>query len=246
VQLVIPCYNEADRLSEAQLEALLADPRMTVLLVDDGSEDATAEVLADLSARHERIDWLGLQQNGGKGEAVRQGLLHATAAGAEVVGYADADFATPPTELSRLLDVLHDKHADAVLGSRVSRLGARIDRRPRRHYLGRVFATTASLILGLAIYDTQCGAKLFRSTPALAEALATPFRSRWAFDVELLGRLTRATCPMDGAKMVEVPLEEWIDVAGSKMSLKGALRGGVDLLGLGLRVRRRGRDGFYR
>ena len=84
---------------------------------------------------------------------------------------------------------MNEGTTDVILASRVSLLGRRIVRSTRRHYLGRIFATLASRILRVAVYDTQCGAKLFRCAPALAAALRDPFLSRWVFDVELLGRL---------------------------------------------------------
>jgi hypothetical protein len=90
-----------------------------------------------------------------------------------------------------------------------------------------VFATAASLILRARVYDTQCGAKLFRAGPALSEALAAPFLSRWAFDVELLGRLligTRAVTPLPLSAIVEVPLAVWHDIKGSKLGLGGMAR----------------------
>jgi hypothetical protein len=79
----------------------------------------------------------------------------------------------------------------------------------------------ASLILAQPFYDTQCGAKLFRNTPALARAIAEPFHSPWAFDLELLGRLRVGAPGVPGVAahdLVEIPLRKWSDVRGSKMS----------------------------
>ena len=84
-----------------------------------------------------------------------------------------------------------------------------------RHYLGRVFATASSIVLGLDVYDTQCGAKVFRAGPSLAAAVAEPFASRWVFDVELLSRLHRGSGGVTGlpaSAFLEVPLNEWHDV----------------------------------
>ena len=251
VRLVIPCYNEESRLSEDELRALLDDERIRILFVNDGSTDGTLGLLGRLVAElpDGRAALLDLPKNGGKAEAVRQGLRRALAEGATEVGYIDADFATPPSEVRRLVDELHRSDATVVLGSRVSRLGADIDRNMARHYLGRVFATTASMILGLAVYDTQCGAKLFRDTPTLRHALQQPFRSRWAFDVELLGRLVAGGPGAPGitaADMLEVPLRRWADVGGSKLGGNAMVKAGMDLLGLGARVARQGRGAFYR
>ena len=248
--VVVPCYNEASRLNEDQVRVLLEDARLRVLFVDDGSTDATAERVGAIcrKASPDRAELLQLPRNRGKAEAVRQGLLRALEEGDPIVGYVYADFATPPGEIHRLADELEDSGALVALGSRVARLGAAIDRKPARHYLGRVFATTAATILGLMVYDTQCGAKLFRDTPALRHALSMPFASRWSFDVELLGRLLAGgpdAPPIAPTDMIEVPLATWVDVAGSKLSGKGALRAGLDLLALGARVRRKGSRGFF-
>jgi hypothetical protein len=91
------------------------------------------------------------------------------------------------------------------------------------------------------VYDTQCGAKLFRRTPALSAALAQPFISRWAFDVELIARLLHPPTGMDPIAVEHIreePLLAWADVPGSKLKTVAALRSGIDLLRLGLRFRR--------
>lgn len=214
---VVPCYNESARLDFAGFEALLAAGPLRLMFVDDGSSDATAEKIGRFAAAHEgRVELFALPRNVGKGEAVRAGLARAMGQGAPWVGYADADLATPPDELARLAKVALGSTADVVMGSRVARAGARIERRASRHYLGRFFATYASLLLDARIYDTQCGAKLLRTGPRLARAIATPFVSRWVFDVELLARLLHdPTDPMAFDRIVEVPLERWEDVGGS-------------------------------
>jgi hypothetical protein len=128
------------------------------------------------------------------------------------------------------------------MGARVRLLGNNIRRRPIRHYLGRAFATLASLALRLPVYDTQCGAKFFRRTKALEAALATPFVSRWGFDVELIGRLL---CSQPGIpsltedRFTEVPLRRWEDVKGSKLRLRDVFRMGIDLGRIWLELRRR-------
>ncbi len=232
--VVVPCFNEARRLDPADVEALLASAGMRVLAVDDGSTDDTAARLDKLAhAEPDHLTVLALGANHGKGEAVRRGMLEAISSGATLVAYCDADFATPPGEMARLVDALRsDESIDAVLGSRVAMLGCDIHRSAFRHYTGRLFATAAGLALGAAVYDTQCGAKAFRVTDQLRAALARPFASRWAFDVELLGRLLPA------ARCIEVPLRTWHEPGGSKVTIGAGLRTGVDLVRIGQALRR--------
>jgi glycosyltransferase involved in cell wall biosynthesis len=228
--IIIPCYNEEHRLRKDALWPLLDRADVRLVLVDDGSTDGTKPVLRTLADQApERIDVLPLTANRGKAEAVRAGLRHALHGGADIVGYADADMATPAGELIRLLDTLHTTGASAVLGSRVAVLGADIERKHTRHYLGRVFATCASLVLRAPVYDTQCGAKFFRRTTYLEAALDAPFRSRWAFDVELIGRIMARAGGYRAAGIMEVPLRHWRDVQGSKIKPTQMLKAGLDL-----------------
>jgi len=236
--MVVPCFNEAGRLDvEAFVDARRRFPHLRFLFVDDGSTDATGAVLASMTARDpEGLSSLTLAANQGKGEAVRRGLERAFALGADAVGYLDADLSTPIDELDALIDVLNDPEVLLVLGSRVALLGRHITRSVGRHYSGRVFATVASLVLGLRVYDTQCGAKLLRNVEPIRELFDRPFTTRWAFDVEMLARLRQLEragriAPVERV-VVEVPLRRWTDVAGSKVSLMAGVVAGLQLLRL--------------
>jgi dolichyl-phosphate beta-glucosyltransferase len=247
--LVVPCFDEAARLDEAALVGLVDGefPVTHLLLVDDGSRDQTRACLDRVARRAPpgRVGVMALPTNQGKAEAVRQGLLRALEQGADVVGYFDADLSTPVAEIRRLLDRLrHSPTTDVLIGARIVLLGSDVERSAVRHYLGRIFGTVASLMLQARVYDTQCGAKLFRRSPALLAALGEPFLSRWSFDVELLGRLlvgTPSIAPLDRARFLEVPLQIWHDVPGSKLrpaAMAGALKE-LALIGMDLRRRRR-------
>src|SRR5262249_19393070 len=158
----------------------------------------------------------------------RRGMLAALERGADVLGYVDADLSTPVGELRRLVAILRGSpNVDVLLAARVSLLGNDIQRRAMRHYLGRVFASLASLLLRLRVYHPPGGPKCFRPPPALEAALAEPFLSRWAFDVELLGRLVIGTPAARGLavdRFREVPLRAWADVAGSKLDVGAMAR----------------------
>jgi len=221
--VVVPCYNEERRFrEEAFLRFCDRVDGIDFLLVDDGSKDRTLPVLQAAAAkRPERIDVLALSSNGGKAEAVRRGMLAAIERGAELTGFWDAGLATPLEAIPEFVETLRARpDLLMVFGSRVKLLGRSIDRRATRHYLGRIFATAASISLRLPVYDTQCGAKMFRGGRQLAGWLAEPFLTRWIFDVELLARALvdlRARGERGDERIVELPLQTWRDVAGSKV-----------------------------
>jgi glycosyltransferase involved in cell wall biosynthesis len=231
--VVVPCYNEERRLQRSAVQALV-DGGCNVLLVDDGSTDGTLALLHSIAAAHPRITVHALASNSGKSEAVRRGLQAALEQGSTLVAYADADFATPPAEVLRLVRASTDGGHPVVIGSRVALMGHRIERSNARHYTGRLFATASSLVLGFPVYDTQCGAKVFADGPILRAALDQPFLGRWSFDVELLGRL--AVHGTDG--FLEVPLAEWREVGGSKLGLADSVRSTLELVSVRRALRR--------
>jgi hypothetical protein len=194
-----------------------------LLFVNDGSRDRTLELLNDLHARcPERISLVDQRKHGGKAEAVRAGMNVAFQHGARYAGYFDADLSTPLEESLRMVDILdRDERCDIVFGARVQLLGREIQRSALRHYSGRVFATLASTCLGLPVYDTQCGAKLFRVTPDTQAIFSQPFTTGWVFDVEIVARLIAARhgseLPQASEAIYEMPLNQWVDVAGSKV-----------------------------
>lgn len=234
--IVVPCYNEAERLPVGTfVEFVRSDEKTRFLLVDDGSMDSTHQILSDLArATGDRCEVLRLHQNRGKAEAVRRGVNQALSTGAELVGFWDADLATPLEAIAPMRDELsRDSRTLAVFGSRIRMLGRGIDRDPIRHYAGRVFATVVSVMLQVPIYDSQCGAKLFRATSLTEDLFAEEFVSRWIFDVEILARLRAGVGPEQWARagelIREVPLETWRDVAGSKLSGADFVRSFSDL-----------------
>lgn len=244
--VVVPCYNEAARFDLRAFDAFLSRAAgVSLLLVDDGSVDNTPHVLEQLRALHpRRVSVLGLGANVGKAEAVRRGVKLALRRSPAMVGYWDADLATPPDAILQFRTVLVERPEFAlVMGSRVGLLGRQIRRRWTRHFLGRAFATAASLTLGLTVYDTQCGAKLFRVTRETAQLFDRPFLTRWIFDVEILARMIAAARGGErpAEEMIyEFPLERWEDVEGSRLESHDFLVAALDLAVIRWRYRRGG------
>ena len=232
--IVVPCYNEADRLDgNVFLKALALSPNMSFVFVNDGSTDETLHCLQTLQLANPRqIDVISLRQNSGKAQAVREGLQHACRIGADFVGYWDADLATPLDAIADFEKVL-DRYFDitVVYGARRQLLGHRINRTVSRRAVSRICASLARLAVGLPIGDTQCGAKLLRNTPTLRRAIDMPFTAGWLFDVELFSRIAAKT-QKPRMSFYEVPLSEWHEVAGSKVSSRAILRSGLQMLRL--------------
>ena len=223
IAITVPCYNEADRLNcDAFVQFVRKQRNVSFIFVDDGSIDETAQLLTAMAkSEPNNIQFMTFQTNRGKAEAVRQGTLIAIASDARYIGYWDADLATPLDAILEFADELKRK-SDLlmVMGARVQLLGRTILRKHYRHYLGRIFATFASVVLRMPVYDTQCGAKLFVASAPVALAFRDPFISRWIFDVEILARLTCRSNVNPRFTIYEYPLTEWRDVKGSKIRLK--------------------------
>lgn len=220
--LVIPCFNEEARLKVTYIDSCIAEADCKVVLVEDGSTDGTLQLLQSIAAsRASSVTVLALSKNAGKAEAVRCGILYAFEQHASVVGFCDADFAVLPTDIARLFKELDSSpNLIGVLGSRIGLLGANIQRSHFRHYTGRIFASFASIVLGETIYDSQCGAKVFRHTSITTKVFSTPFISRWGFDLELIGRVVKLAKLTGVAQTVrEMPLESWEERSGSSFTI---------------------------
>jgi dolichyl-phosphate beta-glucosyltransferase len=235
--IVVPCYNEGARLRMDQFRDFLEAPEnIRLLFVNDGSRDNTLDVLREIEEQYPScVRVLDQDRNRGKAEAVRSGMLRAIAQADSVyTGFWDADLATPLDDIAKMRRLLAERtEIDMVFGARVRLLGRSIERHTARHYLGRCFATCVSLMLGLPIYDTQCGAKIFRITPDLEKVLSTPFDSRWIFDVEIIARFLQLH--KDDPRyayhaIYEYPLEKWEDVAGSKVHSSDFFKALFDLM----------------
>ena len=233
VTIVVPCYNEEHRLPvQAFRDFRSAEPQVEFCFVDDGSRDGTNRLLQSLEAEDpKRFRVLTLEKNSGKAEAVRRGILFALEKKPDLVGFWDADLATPLTELPSFFEIFATRpEIDMVFAARVRLLGRDISRRPGRHYFGRVGATLISSTLGLAVYDTQCGAKLFRATDDMRSVFATPFLSRWIFDVEVIARFVQLRGRDAAARAIyELPIRVWHDVKGSKVRSLDFLHALMDL-----------------
>ena len=230
--IVVPCYNESQRLDgDAFVAFAEKNDGISFLFVNDGSRDNTLEVLNALSQRHPRMLVLDLEQNGGKAEAVRRGMLHAaTELQADFIGFWDADLATPLSEITRFIGIAANHGYKVVTGLRLLRLGAGVRRKKLRHYLGRCFATAASVMLGLPVYDTQCGAKLYR-TEVVPTLFTEKFVTRWLFDVEILARYIVAYGRTAATNEIyEHPVFAWEDVAGSRLKFHDFFKAPMEML----------------
>lgn len=247
--IVIPCYNEESRLPFNELGRFLEKhPNFYLLFSDDGSKDRTYEVCCGFKDSNApgRVFVYRLPKNQGKAEAVRHGVLEGLHLVEELqyIGYWDADGSTPIEEMHRFVEVVESKpEVEAVLGSRIRILGKDIRRSHSRHYVSRVFATLASLILEIPVYDTQCGAKIF-SVKLAQLAFKNPFKSNWLFDVELIQRLILNAYLQCGSMQraatmfYELPLAQWHAKAGSKIKPWDFIKAVWELFGIFLLKRK--------
>jgi glycosyltransferase involved in cell wall biosynthesis len=186
LSIVIPAYNEAPRIENALARVLECVEQQgwdaEVLVVDDGSKDATPEIVHRWMERYPRLHLIQNDGNRGKGFSVRNGLLQA---GGEIVMFTDADLSAPMEEAERLFAAIADG-ADVAIGSRwLDKARQTIHQPLYRRFFGRCFNWVTRTVMGLPFKDTQCGFKAFRR-----QAAQVIFRlqriERWGFDPEIL------------------------------------------------------------
>lgn len=221
VCIIVPCYNEEGRLPvDVFLTYIQQISDVNFCFVNDGSTDKTKFVLEGMRSNFpDRIDVQTLPVNKGKASAVQAGMLQSASKSYDYIGFFDADLATPLNAITDLTHTLDNNPAlDLVMGSRIKHLGMNIQRNTLRHYVGRIIATVISNILKLPVYDTQCGAKVFRSG-VVRDLFRDPFVSPWLFDVEVLARLIQYRGRLNVlSHVVEQPLKQWIEQSDSRIS----------------------------
>ena len=215
ISVVIPAFNEADRIGQSLRTAFAylqtASPASEVIVVNDGSTDATSEIVREVFAGQTAISARLLEHspNRGKGAAVREGLL---AASTPIGLFSDADFSTPIDEAPKLVEPIAAGELDVAFGSRALDRTLIGQHQPwRREQGGRVFNLIVRVATGLPFWDTQCGFKAFR-LDAFRPILQRTKTDGFGFDVELLYLARKANL-----RMKEIPVR-WNHFEGSKVS----------------------------
>lgn len=222
--IVIPAYNESKRLPGflTQLNSFNSDGKLgnvTIKVVDDGSSIDEVNllkkaVLATKVNKYTELKFKESSPNKGKGAVLREAFLKGLSEDFDVLGFLDADGSTSFNDMESLLNYLSvNKNVDVVIGSRWKCLGKHIERSLKRHLSGRIFATLVSNIFDIPVYDSQCGAKLFRTKILSKKTLKFCDSNKWLFDTQLLILLYEK-----GIKIHEYPIN-WADKADSKVSL---------------------------
>jgi glycosyltransferase involved in cell wall biosynthesis len=215
ISIVIPAYNEAARLPETlrRVSDYISSGNWNfyeILVVDDGSRDATANLAREFAASDPHVRVLRSPGNRGKGYAVRHGMLEARG---EWRLFSDADLSAPIEELETLWSAIGKTGAEIAIGSRaLDRSLIGVHQPGMREEAGRFFNSVMRFAVGLEIADTQCGFKLFRADIAQA-VFSRQQLERFGFDVEVLYIAKRL-----GWRVAEIPVR-WNHVDGSKVGM---------------------------
>jgi dolichyl-phosphate beta-glucosyltransferase len=225
ISIVIPAYNEQDRLPKTlrRIEEYLHENAWTfheIIVVDDGSTDATAETAEAFASENPHVRVLRNPGNRGKGYSVRHGMLEARG---EWRLFSDADLSTPIEELEKLWFAVVQGKDEIAIGSRaLDRSLIGVHQPGLRETFGRIFNGVMRAATGLPIADTQCGFKLFRGDVA-QDVFARQTLERFGFDAEILYIAFRR-----GYSIAEVPVR-WNHVDGSKVSMMNGLHAFAEL-----------------
>ena len=227
VGVVIPCYNEEKRLmSKEFLNFIDQNSGYHLCFVNDGSKDDTLKVLNELrKGREDFISVYDCVKNGGKAEAVRQGMLYLFQKKyLDYIGFLDADLSTDLQDFDDLVKTIEKSNYKIVSGSRITRMGANITKESARKIISLSINYIIKSILKLNFKDTQCGAKIFHRD-VIEISFRKKFITQWIFDVEIFKRITLQYGLLTAKKMLcEQPLKRWIHADGSKLSMKDSIK----------------------
>ena len=227
VGIVIPCYNEEQRLLSEEFKAFVnKNLGYHLCFVNDGSKDNTLEVLYNLKEGNEgRISIYNCEKNGGKAEAVRLGMLHlAKEKQFDYIGFLDADLSTNFDDFQDLAETIFNTDFKVVSGSRITRMGADIAKESSRAIISKTVNFIIRKTLGMHFKDTQCGAKIM-TKEVIENTFQKKFITKWLFDVEIFMRMKKIYGNEKAQNSIcEKPLNRWIHMDGSKLSFKDSFK----------------------
>jgi dolichyl-phosphate beta-glucosyltransferase len=228
--VVIPCFNEVTRIDVEKITQLLTVNEVYIFFVDDGSSDSTHLRLEFEFRSFKNFEVIRLQENVGKSNALRVGMLRALELGFYYIGTYDADGAISPSDLLAAMRICDsDSNTQVVSGARILLAGSDVSRDSFRRWAGRIIATIVAMILRTQIYDPQSPCKVYRAE-FLKDNLGEDFETRWFVDTEIILRSQRNS----GSEtiIVEFPVVSWRDVGGSHLSISHVLFVAIEIIKL--------------
>jgi dolichyl-phosphate beta-glucosyltransferase len=230
--IVIPFYNESGRIDDDYLNSILSIKKVDYVFVNDGSTDDT---LAKLSKFKNKVKIISYENNRGKAEAVRAGLIYASQKGYDLVGYLDSDGAFPYVEVNNFIKFAtlkfeQNNDIGVIIASRLRIAGRDINRETSRLIISYVIKFCLFIIFKDKPKDTQSGLKLIRNSSILRDNLVNKFKTRWFFDIELMYYM-KSYC-----RIYELPVDSWSDIKGSNLSMRSIMYVVADLVKLAYKI----------
>lgn len=230
--IVIPFYNESDRIDTDYLNSILSIKKVDYVFVNDGSTDDT---IAKLSEYKNKVKIISYEKNRGKAEAVRAGLVYASQKEYDLVGYLDSDGAFPYVEVSNFikfstLKFEQNNDIGVIIASRLRIAGRNINRETGRLIISYLIKICLFIIFKDKPKDTQSGLKLIRNSSILKKYLNNKFKTRWFFDVELMYYMKNY------CRIYEFPVDSWSDIKGSNLTIKSIIYVIADLVKLAYKI----------
>jgi len=225
--IIIPCFNEAKRLNTKTIGLFLEKhPTISILFINDGSRDKTEQVLKQLTTEHKNAHLLNNTNNKGKATSILTGMKKAFLTyKARHYGYLDADLAIPLDTFKGLLTTLESEKKSMCFASKSTLYAQKnFPIKWHRKIMGNILRKCNQFLFKLTISDTQCGAKVFKSTLATS-CFTDPFISQWLFDIEVFLRIRKN----NGAHFIvhqtkEIPLQTLQLNSGSNVTLKSIVK----------------------
>jgi len=224
IVVIVPCFNEADRLNLFYFNELSKIQNTIWIFIDDGSTDNTSQILKKHSMKTNVMN-LRIDRNVGKSKAIAHGVDFASHefSNIEWIGFLDSDGAFALEDVSRIIKMANSiKRYDAIYSSRVKMAGRNIKRNNARHILARLITSLFGLAWREIPYDTQSGFKLYRYSDDYKSMFMEPFKTKWFFDIEFSIRYLKYK--EKEINVWEEPVTSWFDIPGSKINYRQVFR----------------------